>query len=80
MKKTEIVLMKKILKSKFKMYKITKKKKNHWEYDVWQGGNSMGGAWRCDRNCNVGIESQNTFCPLLAFPWLFVVQSFGDFQ
>ena len=32
--------MKKILKSKFKMYKITKKKKknNHWEYDVWQGG------------------------------------------
>ena len=39
MKKTEIVLMKRILKSKFKMYKITKKKKkNHWEYDVWQGG------------------------------------------
>ena len=32
--------MKKILKSKFKMYKITKKKKkkNRWEYDVWQGG------------------------------------------
>ena len=30
--------MKRILKSKFKMYKITKKKKkNHWEYDVWQG-------------------------------------------
>ena len=63
MKKTEIVLMKKILKSKFKMYKITKKKKkNHWEYDVWQGGQE-------------GVELAMSICNSMVWLHLFGIKS-----